>query len=335
MKYIKTYESFRNKKENKVNEEFLGGLFKGLKNKLSLGFSKMFGNAAAIDKAIEEYKSEISKIKEPMIKVLSNYANYKKETKESGEVDQKKLQDLINNYKKEKDIYNKTKVKVKEKFDLKFKDITKDEDNEKVQSYIKLKKIEMEQELIRDEMDIVSKIGLTDSEIKEDDFLNNVIIDNQNRLKESEKSANDSKSNLESNNSGEKSDQFDFEAAKKDPENYKWSDSKYVKDYKFESGEEIKYWKKNGVKNEGDNYKGTTAYVMPDDRQKDESGGNLKPGEIRVVTNKDWETEDLNGFVIAKSKIITTKKDEEEAAKKAEESKKEEETKKPEGEETV
>ena len=71
---------------------------------------------------------------------------------------------------------------------------------------------------------------------------------------------------------------------------------------------------------------------MPDDRQKDESGGNLKPGEIRVVTNKDWETEDLNGFVIAKSKIITTKKDEEEVAKKAEEAKKEEETKKTEGE---
>jgi len=49
MAYIKRFESFRNNK-NKINEELLGGLFKSLKNKLSLGFSKMFGSASEMIK---------------------------------------------------------------------------------------------------------------------------------------------------------------------------------------------------------------------------------------------------------------------------------------------
>ena len=36
MKHIKSFNNF--KISQRINEEFIGGLFKGLKNKLSLGF---------------------------------------------------------------------------------------------------------------------------------------------------------------------------------------------------------------------------------------------------------------------------------------------------------
>lgn len=104
----------------------------------------------------------------------------------------------------------------------------------------------------------------------------------------------------------DESDTFDFEAAKKDPENYEWKESKYTKDYKFEPGEELKYWKKSGVKDEGEDYKGTTAFVMSNDDQKDKEGNPLKPSEIKVKTDKEDK-----GFIILKSKVISTKKDKE------------------------
>ena len=82
MKYVKSFESF---KYEPVNEEFIGGLFKNLKNKLSLGFSKQFGSAKKADAVIDAYKN-MGNISVPIIVRLqgTNAIEAKKLIDESG-----------------------------------------------------------------------------------------------------------------------------------------------------------------------------------------------------------------------------------------------------------
>lgn len=329
MKYIRTYESFKDSNKEKVNEELLGGLFKSLKNKLSLGFSKMFGSASAVDKLITGYKKELQEAQSKYKEALGKYGKYIKSIEEGAEPDTKKAQDLIKLYEKERDIYQKSQPLIKKKFDLKFKEATKDEENDKIKNYITLKKIEMEQEMIRTESEsLYADTGLTEEMVKDNEFLNKIIIDNKSKLEKLVEASEKESKNINSEDSGSDSS-FDFESAKKDPENFKWSDSKFNKEYKFESGEEIKIWMKKSSNDslstfdkDGDEYKGTTLFIASDEKQKElsESDDDDKSSKVAVTANKD----DLNsGFTVLKSKIISTSKDDlekEEEKKKKEES---------------
>jgi hypothetical protein len=330
MKYVKNFESFRNSKNEKINEEFIGGLFKNLKNKLSLGFSKMFGSASKVEKLMEEYKKEVMTAWTKKKDALLAIGKFQKAIKDGGEENKEEYTKLTQNLKTVSDNYQKQKDLIKKKFDIKFEEIVKEEKNEKIKNFINLKKIEMEQDLLQQESTaILGDSGLTEEDIKGNKELEEImknITDRVNKSQEAQKQQTDA---LKAEGGSGTESSFDFEAAKKDPENYEWKDSKYTKDYKFEPDEELKYWKKDGVKDEGEDYKGTTAFVMSNDEQKDNEGNPVKPGEIRVTTNK--EDKENKGFVIAKSKVISTKKDEEESAKKAEEESKKEETTKEEG----
>ena len=307
MAYIKRFESFRNNK-NKINEELLGGLFKSLKNKLSLGFSKMFGSASEIDKIMVEYKKELFNIGEKRIEAIVAYVDHLKGDKKEDKKEEEKLKVMMQKTSK---LYERQKEVSKEKFNLKIKEVISNEKNPKIEYYINLKKLELEQEMISSEMEEISNgTGLTEEELS-DKYLTEFVSDMKIRKEEADKRAKQEKEKISSKNKEEgEVEKFNFEEAikKKDNDSYRWEDSKYTKsDYKFEEGDELKYLKKGALKKDQE-YRGTTAYVMSYDEQKKDKGGDLNEQEIRVKLNK--EKKEDKGFVIDKAKIITTKKDE-------------------------
>ena len=144
-KRIKDFKTFKN---YRVHEELLGGLFKGIKNKLSIGFSKMFGSAKEADKIMDMYKTEILNVGLKKKEAMKAYAQYIKDVKDGGEKDDNKLKELQKNLDLADKNYDKQIELIKQKFDLKFKEVIEDEKNPKIQNYITLKKIEMQQELL-------------------------------------------------------------------------------------------------------------------------------------------------------------------------------------------
>ena len=322
MKYIKTYESFKSS-DNRIDEGILGKMFGKLKNKLSLSFSKQFGSAKKVDKLMEEYKAEIMKAEVEKNKILKDYAAYLKSVKDGGEKDESKEKEISKTYDKAESNYVKQLEIIKQKFDIKFNDIMEDEENKKIKNFVTLKKLEMQQQLLKNELSIaLTDTGLEEVDIKDDEFFKKLTGSINKKMESNVKTQKEQTSELKKEGTDEEGDgesegsAFDFEKAKSDPKKYEWKDSKFTKDYKFEQGEELKYLKSDGFEKKGDDYKGTTAFVMANDKQKDNKGNAVKGGEIRITTDKDND-ENL-GFVIAKTKVISTKKSDEELAKESE-----------------
>jgi hypothetical protein len=316
MKHIRTFESFRNKnKENKINEELLGGLFKSLKNKMSLGFSKMFGSAKEADKLFEQYKSEILAAMNQKFDMTKQFLKFVKDTINSGEVDETKKNDFISKLQQAKKLFEEKKDIIKKKFDLRIGEVVKNEKNPKIKNYIELKKLELAEAMISEEINLIStemkpedlkKVEELDKDlsaalgIQEKEAMAKKIEDQKNTVSTELSKSQENK---------EGSTGFDFEKAKADKD-YNWTESKFSKgEYKFETGEEIKYWSIGNFEKEGTEYTGTTGYVF-DSQEGDD------PGNIRVNTEKDNKE---GTFQISKGKVISTTKDEE--SKKAEEEK--------------
>jgi hypothetical protein len=179
MIYIKPYSQY---KDGNINEEFIGGLLNSIKNKLSLGFSKMFGNANEAEKIMNQYKEEIDKINKVKIDALKNYAKYIKLNKE--EIDKEELKKLYDNYNK---IDNNFKAQIgvlKERFDIKLNDVIKKEKNPKISNYINLKKLEMQQAVLANELSvIIDETGLTEEELKNSPELAKIVQSTKNRIK--------------------------------------------------------------------------------------------------------------------------------------------------------
>jgi hypothetical protein len=317
MRYIKKFESFRlNRDEKIVNEEFigkmLGGLLGGLKKKLSLGFSKMFGSAKKADKVIEEYKVERTKIEEQKVAAFRALAEFLKSQGEGAQKDDTKKKELENNLKKQQDLYTKSLDLTKQKFDIKLKEVTDEEKNDKIKNYINLKKIEMEQEFLAKELQIVQgDLGLTDDIIKNSPAFKEYYDSLNNKAKESEEAKKAQVAALSAK--GEEGGSFNFEEAIKNKD-YKWEDSKFAKgEYKFEVGEEIKIFISESdnkeistAKKDGSEYKGTTAYVFARKEEDDKDS-------LRIAYKKDAKPG--NTFTISKGKVVTTKKEEDEKQK--------------------
>lgn len=320
MKYIRTYESFKSSNHDKLDEGILGKLFGKLKNKLSLGFSKQFGSAKKVDELMEEYKAEIMKAEVEKNGILKAYAGYLKSVKDGGEKDESKEKEISKTYDKSESNYVKQLDIIKQKFDIRFNELIEDEENKKIINFVTLKKLEMQQELLKNELSIaLTDTGLGEDDIKDDPFFKKLTGSINKKMEGNVKTQKEQTDGLNKEGTddegGEESEgsTFDFEKAKSDPKKYEWKDSKFTKDYKFEQGEELKYLKGSGFEKEGDDYKGTTAFIMPNDKQKDDEGNSVKSGEIRITTAKDDDTN--KGFVIAKTKVISTKKSDEELAK--------------------
>jgi hypothetical protein len=340
MKHIRSYNSFKENKnkKNTINEEFIGGLLKKLGNKISMGFSKKFGSASKVDKMMEEYKNEVMGAWVKKKNALIAYGKAEKTKKDGGEKSDDDIKQLVDNLKEVSENYKKAKELIKKKFDIKFNEIIKDEKNEKIKNYLNIKKIEMEQELLQMESNaLLQDSGLTEDDIKDIPAMKEILKGIAERSQKSEEmKAAEGKAIESEGGDSEEEAKFDFVKAKTDS-NYKWEDSKYVKEYSFTAGEELVYHKEEvpselsdkDVKGENSEYRGTKAYVMADDKQKNEKDGqevDLK-GTDSVRITLDINDEKNNGFIINKGKIISTKKDQEESAKKEEEKKKEEESK--------
>lgn len=322
MKYLKEYNRFLKDREELVNEELfgLGKLFKGLKNKMSLGFSKMFGSAGEVNKLMEAYKKEVILAGAKKKAALSAYAGYIASVKNGGDKNDAEAKKMEANIKAATANYDKQLELIKQKFDIKFNEIVKEEENEKIKNFITLKKIEMQQELL----DTENKILLTDAGLTEEDVKGNPVFmamlkTINDKAVGAQKLADDQKKALESKGEAGQAG-FDFEKAKAD-KNYLFADSEFAKGgYKFATDEEITYWSNTDFEKDKANYKGSEAFVGKDNGLKTPQGVAVEAGNIYI-------TKEIGkpGFSIKKGKVITTKKKEEDAAKKAEEKPKEEE----------
>lgn len=323
MKYLKEYNQFIKDKEESVNEELfgLGKLFKGLKNKLSLGFSKMFGSAADVAKLMDAYKKEIILAGAKKKAALSAYATYIASVKNGGDKNDAEAKKMEANIKTATANYDKQLELIKQKFDIKFGEIVKEEENEKIKNYITLKKIEMQQELLEQENKVLlTDAGLTEEDVKGNPVFMAMLKNINDKAVGAQKMADDQKKALESKDIADAG--FDFEKAKAD-KNYLFADSEFAKGgYKFATDEQITFWSNTDFEKDKANYKGSEAFIGKDNGLKTPQGVAVEAGNIYV-------TKEIGkpGFAIKKGKVIDTKKNAEEAAKKEAEEKPKEEAK--------
>jgi hypothetical protein len=323
MKYLKEYNQFIKDKEESVNEELfgLGKLFKGLKNKLSLGFSKMFGSAADVTKLMDAYKKEIILAGAKKKAALSAYATYIASVKNGGDKNDAEAKKMEANIKTATANYDKQLELIKQKFDIKFGEIVKEEENEKIKNYITLKKIEMQQELLEQENKVLlTDAGLTEEDVKGNPVFMAMLKNINDKAVGAQKMADDQKKALESKDIADAG--FDFEKAKAD-KNYLFADSEFAKGgYKFATDEQITFWSNTDFEKDKANYKGSEAFIGKDNGLKTPQGVAVEAGNIYVTKEIGKPV-----FAIKKGKVIDTKKNAEEAAKKEAEEKPKEEAK--------
>lgn len=283
MKYIKGYNNY-------VNESLLGNLIKGIKNKFSLSVSKMFGSAVEIAKLMDSYKKErMTKMIEKKA-AINKYTDYIKSLKSGEEKDQDKINQLVEDIKKATLNFDKQSDLIRKKFNIKFDEIIDEEKNKKVRNYVNLKKIEMEQELLNNEISLLlTDSGLTEEDRKNNPELNNLLNQIEIKLKKAEEMEQKEIANLKakeetSENKGEVINKFDLNKAKelasKTPqEKYLWKDSPYL-NTKFENGDKINYFSMS-------NRDSTSARVVQDLGQelniRTESGNQIKIKKSAVI----------------------------------------------------
>lgn len=315
MKYVKSFESFKDRKSEPVNEEFIGGLFKNLKNKLSLGFSKQFGNAKKADGVIEEYKKEIIAAQAKKKAALKAYGEYIKSVKSGGEKDDNQIKTLTKNIEIADKNYDQQIELIKKKFDIKFKEIVDGEENPKIQNYINLKKIEMQQELLNSETNsLLSDAGLKEEDVKDDPNFQKMLKEIQAKATGAQKMADEQTKALQSKE--EKETGFDMEAAKKSADKdevYIWKESPLMQ-HTFEKGEKVKYFSKTNYVANKAGYTGTDGTVV-------EIQG-TKGDKARIVVKTATGQPEINKGSVISSESYDKKK--------SEEGKKEEEKKAPE-----
>jgi len=303
MKYVKSFESFKDRNKI-VNEEFIGDLFKNIKNKISLSFSKNFGNAKKADNVIEEYKKEIIIIQDKKKISLKEYAKYIKSIKDGGEKDDNQLKLLMKNIETATKNYDQQIDLIKKKFDIKFKEIVDEEKNPKIQNYINLKKIEMQQELLNSETNsLLSDSGLKEEDVKDDPNFQKMLKDIKDKSITAQKLAEQQKKELESKE--EKETGFDIEAAKKagdKEEVYIWKESPLMQ-HKFEKGEKIKYFSKTNYLANKSGYTGTDATVV-------EIQGSNGDTERIIVKTATGQPEINKGSIISSDSYNKKKSDE-------------------------
>jgi hypothetical protein len=278
VKHIKDFKDYKN---SKINEEFIGGLFKGLKNKISLGFSKMFGSANKADKLIEEYKKEISKVHTTKMVTLKAYSEYIK----ADQKDKDKENQLLKNINEASKKFDEQIKLIKQKFDIKFKEIVDEEENKKIQNYINLKKIEMQQEFLAQEI----KSMMVDSEMNEDDIdpkARQIIKDLRDKSKAVQRMQKEQKQILELEEQKELG--FDLNKAKElssQGKTYLWEGSP-MKKYKFEIDDRIKFF---STSNRGE----TRAIVLEDLGEKikikTENGNEVEINKMSVISSDNYD----------------------------------------------
>jgi len=310
MRYIRTFESHK-----KYNEGVVGDMFNKLKNmvknKVSKEFSKMFGSAAEVEKIIEDYKAELIAKQNIMLKSLRDFAEYVKTTQEGEpEVDDKKMEELSNAYKENKENFEKQIKLSKEKFDIRFKEQMKEEKDPRMKNYIKLMKIEMQQELLERERAIIyDQVGISEEQLKNNNDLSNIANDLQKKTEQNVELEKQETETLKKEPK-EVSSEFDMEMAMDDPDNYQWEESPFLDPKnEIEKGDKITYFSKSNAQ-DNDNYEGTRATVI------ELLDGSGPKRQVQVRTDEG----DNEGFKIDLGKVIQVDRYDEKTKKGSEES---------------
>jgi hypothetical protein len=208
MKYVRNFSSFKKNKKETINEEFIGGLLKNLFNKakqsISMSYSKQFGTASKADKIIADYQAQAIEAQKSKLVPLKALAEYIKNVKAGGEPDEKEAKKLESDYKNQEVLYTKQLEKMKEIFNAKLEDVVEEEDNKKIKNYIKIKKLEMEEQLLLNELKLIQQdVGMTDQQIKDDPIFKVIMENLTKRTQENEKQQNSEKEILDSKESTE------------------------------------------------------------------------------------------------------------------------------------
>lgn len=171
MKYIRNREQF-----SKLNENIFKKLFKSVKSKLALSLSKSLGGSAKkVDTLMDKYKQQLTSLLDEKNQKLKAVVELEMSKQEGGDVENE-LKKAIANNKKSDALYDQKKAKLKERFDLEFNKVVKEDENEDVNHYIKIKKIEMGEEMIQYEMKYIEEdMGIDGDKIESSEMLRNLV----------------------------------------------------------------------------------------------------------------------------------------------------------------
>jgi len=306
MRYIKPRTSHT--KLTIVNEELLGGVFKNLfnniKSKIAINISKSIGSVAEIDNLLKKYRLELIKIREPKIATIKAIGELQLSIDNGGVGDQNEMKNLVIKYQKADSTIDKQIANAKAKYDKEMDLIIKNESSPFVKDYIVLKKFDMTQEFLQTELDMINNgIGLSAEQIEKSPTLQKMAKSLMDKAKEVSTKKIDIEKNIEAKNTDPANGvetstptEFDVDAAEKD-EKYIWNSKFSNGEYKFTTGEAVKYWS-NGNKSVTDAF-----YVDVDDAKLSRA---LKEDELLVTTTKD---DSSKAFPILKGKIVSTDKD--------------------------
>jgi len=230
--FIQKFNEFKDNKKITNTEpinEFFGGvikkLFQNAKNNLAIKFSKKIGGAKDADKAIENYKKQVLVFLTQEIQAEKTLIEYQLGMEESGG-DEKGLKAVKDKLAKEQQVIDKQKEAAKQKFSLQINKIIEDEEDKNIKSYIRLRRAELAEELLANELEELRKIGA--EKIEKD-------VEFKKRIEEKEKMA------IKMNKLAEK----EAKALEEVLKGGGTSD-------KYEEGTKVKYTKKDGTENEGE-----------------------------------------------------------------------------------
>lgn len=206
----------------------------------------MFGKAAEADKLMEEYKVEIQNAQKQKImalRALGEYFNKEKSGVEVYEEDLKKIKSDIEITTKN---FNEQVKIIKQKFDIRFEEVIKEEKNPKIKNYIVLKKLEMQQELLSQELNtLLTESGLKEEDITDPEF-KKIIDAIKSKSSQSDKKVEEQNKLLSQKESEEGT--FDLQKAMEQADKvkngeapYLWEDSPFL-EYTFKQGDKITFF---------------------------------------------------------------------------------------------
>lgn len=294
MRYIRTYESHKTLKDSPLNEGILSKLFKNVKSKFSIEMSKRLGGSAKkVMNLMDKYEENLkSLLDEKNVKLLA-IIELDKAKREGSDVEEE-LNQAVEANKESDEIYKEKKKLLKEKFDLEFNKIVKEEDNEEIKHFIRLQKILLGEKMLNYEMEYIeNKMGITDKDIKSSEMLTNLIKGK----KEQMESIKGMRNKIEEEG-------FDNKEGN-------------IGTKEFKPGEEITYYMVDDMDKEPKDRVERKAKVS--DKQTNKEGEQLKDDTefLRVITDGSGD----KGILLKKSQI-KAEKSEEEIKKEEEESKK-------------
>lgn len=143
MKYIRTYESFKYSNTQKVNEEFIGNILKGLVPNWLKNINVK--NSGKIDKSFKNYEEKYKEVSKDLSAVLDS----------KDQVDKNRLSKIQSALVKKRDLLTK-------ELNREISVLTKD--NEKSKNYANFKRNAIDMKLIDFELDQYRDVGLEDNE---------------------------------------------------------------------------------------------------------------------------------------------------------------------------